>query len=313
MASKLIVERSARGFTSRTIEIVDRPEAIGPLAHPLAWRILSELARGPAYPSAVAKRLRLHEQKVYYHIHRLAAAGLIRVVREEPRGGTRGRVYAPAAEAFGVELPGRAAPLELPVLGMTEPLRRFLEPFRPGRTFDGLVVVGAPTPHGPFLTAARDGPYAVELAWALGRLFSPSDATVVWLDTEVKSSGRETENLILVGGPVANIISFDLNAHLEVRFDWREVWRLESRRTGQRYGEDSVGLLARVPNPWRKGRAIVLVSGIHHRGTLASILAVTRFPDRVLEGYHGEETFHRVIEGLDRDGDGRVDDIATRE
>lgn len=307
------MERTARGYSSKTIEVLEDSQAIAPLTHPLAWRILSELRREPGYPSEVAKRLRVHEQKVYYHVHRLAKAGLIRVVREEPRGGTRGRVYAPVAEAFGVELPGRAGPMELPSIGMTAPLQRFLEPFRPGRAMDGLVVVGAPIAHGPFLTAARDGPYAVELAWSLGRLFLPTEKPVVWLDTDIKASGREGGNLILVGGPVANIVSFDLNASLEVRFDWRETWRIESARSRQRYEDESVGLVARVPNPWRKDKAIVLLSGVHHRGTLSACLAITRFADQVLRDYGGEVAFYRVVEGLDRDGDGRIDDVAIRE
>ncbi len=313
MASKLLVERTPRGFASRTIEILGDSRAIAPLAHPLAWRILTELRREPGYPSEIAKRLRMHEQKVYYHIHRLEASGLVRAIREEPRGGARGQVYAPAADAFGVELPGRAGTMDLPSVGMTGALQRLLEPFRPGRAFDGLVVVGAPIAHGPFLTAARDGPYAVELAWALGRLFLPAEGSVVWLDTDVKASGREGENLVLVGGPVANIVSFDLNAQLNVRFDWRETWRIESGRTRQRYADESVGLIARVPNPWHPGKAVVLLSGVHHRGTLAAILGITRFSEEVLGDYRGEDEVYRVVEGLDRDGDGRIDDVAVRE
>ena len=54
------------------------------------------------------------------------------------------------------------------------------------------------------------------------------------------------------------------------------------------------------------------LSGIQHPGTLASILALSRCPDRVLNDYHGEDVYYRVVEGLDRDGDGRIDDVAVR-
>src|SRR2546422_356460 len=126
-----------------------------PLSHPEAWKILCELARKPDYPGAVAKRLRMHEQTAYYHVHRLAKAGLIHVVREERRQGAVSRVFAPSAEAFGVELPGptraRAAPSE----AVPERVRMFLEPFlREG----GLLAIGSPYQPGPFLTVPRGSP-----------------------------------------------------------------------------------------------------------------------------------------------------------
>src|SRR2546427_10806501 len=93
------------GSPSRNVLLADRPDRLGPLSHPEAWRILTELARKPDYAGAVAKRLRIHEQTVYYHVHRLAKAGLIHVVREERHQGAVSRIFAPTAEAFGVELP----------------------------------------------------------------------------------------------------------------------------------------------------------------------------------------------------------------
>src|SRR3989475_3179062 len=105
MVTKLVVDSSDEGSPARSLLLTDRPDRLGPLSHPEAWRILVELARKPDYAGAVAKRLRMHEQTVYYHIHRLAKAGLIHVVREERRQGAVSRIYSPAAEAFGVELP----------------------------------------------------------------------------------------------------------------------------------------------------------------------------------------------------------------
>src|SRR5947208_16844974 len=107
--------------------------------------------------------------------------------------------------------------------------------------FDESIVVGSPYTHGPFNTTARDSPYAVELGFFLGRLFAPRKGLVVRLDTEVKALGAGKEGMILVGGPVANIIAMDLNPPLAVNLDWRVgrrvvaammVWAIRAQQGG---------------------------------------------------------------------------------
>ncbi len=310
MRAKLLVEPSDSAAPAKSVLVADRPEALGPLGSPEAWRILTELGRRPDYPGALARRLKMHEQTVYYHVHRLARAGLIRVVREERHQGAVSRAFAPAAEAFGVELPifGKArGPARRPV---PEKVRAFLDPFlREGALF----VIGSPYPHGPYLTVARDSPHAVRLALFLGGLSGTAPEMLVRMDTDVKAGGVEKGNLILVGGPVANIVVLDLNPHLRVTFDWAQAWRMRSSLSGREYSEESVGLLARVPNPWNPEAEILLVSGLHYSGTEASVLGLTAFSDRVLRGYEEGREFYRVVQGVDRDGDGRTDGVEVLE
>jgi len=307
VSESTLLESRGNRRTSRAAHVADAPEALAAATHPMAWRILVELAKSPTYPSALAKRLRVHEQKVYYHINRLRDGGLLRVVREEQGQGAPAKVLAPSAEAFALVLPGtgsafsEAAPL-------TGSLRAFLDEFAKDGALDAWIVLGAPTPHGPFLTAARDSPYAAQLGLFLGRYLRARAGLAVKLDTEVKAEGLEKGSLVLVGGPVANIVSLDLNPHLAVTFDWREVWRLRSARTGKTYADEAVGLVAKVANPWREGAWILLLAGLHHLGTIASLLAVTDHTEALLDGYDGGE-LHRVVQGLDRDGDGRLDDV----
>ena len=309
MRSKLLVDALEADAPTRTVLVTDRPERFAPLSQPEGWKILCELARRPDYPGALAKRLRMHEQTVYYHVHRLAKAGLIHVVREERRQGAVGRIFAPTAEAFGVELPGPGHGRALARHPIPERVRGFLDTFvREG----GLIVIGSPYQHGPFLTVARDSPYAVDLGLFLGGL-GPGARISVRLDTEVKSAGLEGQNLILVGGPVANILALDLNPHLKVTFDWQQAWRMRSSRTGREYAEEGVGLLAKIENPWNAAAEIVMFSGLHYSGTAAAVLALTAFSDRVLRDYAPGREFLRVVQGLDRDGDGRTDSIDVLE
>ena len=310
MRSKLLVDPADSAAPAKTVLVADRPDALAALDSPEAWRILTELARRPDYPGALARRLRIHEQTAYYHVHRLAKAGLIHVVREERHQGAVSRVFAPAAEAFGVELQGTGrvrGPTRRPV---PERVRAFLDPFLRG---GALLVIGSPYQHGPYLTVARDSPQAVRLALFLGGLAGPAPEVLVRQDTEVKAGGIERGNLIVVGGPVANILALDLNPHLRVAFDWAQAWRMRSSLTGREYTEEGVGLLAKIPNPWNPDAEVLLVSGLHYSGTEASVLGLTAFSDRVLRDYAAGREFYRVLQGVDRDGDGRTDGVEVLE
>jgi hypothetical protein len=235
------------------------------------------------------------------------------VIREEPKRGASARILAPTADAFAIVLKGRGNPVTSPMLPHAGIVAQFLEEFTSDGRFKGSIVVGSPYTHGPFNTTARDSPYAVELGFFLGRLFAPPKGVVVRLDTEVKASGAGKEDMILVGGPVANIITMDLNPSLAVNFDWKQVWRMESSRTHKPYADEQVGLIAKVRNPWNRDRVVVLLSGLHAVGTMAAILGLTRFADDVLEGYTPGQDFYRVVAGQDQDGDGRLDAVSVLE
>lgn len=313
MVRRWLVEETGSGTSAREAELVEKPSRLAALASPLAWRIIQELARSPDYPSALASRLKVHEQKVYYHVRRLEAAGLVRVARVEAKQGAAAKVFAPTAEAFAVVLKGRGVVIPAPSLAGSGILATFLEEFSRDGVFDGSIVVGSPYAHGPFLTTSRDSPYAVQVGFFLGRLFRPPKGFAVKLDTEVKAAGADKENMVLVGGPVVNIITYDLNPHLEVNFDWKQAWRMESSRSGRSYVEEHVGLVAKVRNPWKPRKTIVVLSGIHYPGTSAAILGLTQFADDLLEDYEPGVDFYRVVAGQDRDGDGRIDAVSILE
>jgi hypothetical protein len=313
MEAQVIVQGPSGAATARPIHIVDDPADLDAMTSALAWKILEELKTKADFPGSIAKKLEVHEQKVYYHIRRLAAAGLLKVVRQEQRRGGLCSYYAPVAEAFGVQLRGKGTPVTTGPGAAPAKLREFLEGFSRDGILDSYVVVGSPHPHGPFLTVARDSPYAVQLGLRLGQLFAPPRGISVRLDTEVKAEGLERSNMMLVGGPVANIISMDANEHLKVRFEWRDAWKIRSSISGRTYSEENCGLIAKIPNPWRAEKKMLLLWGLHYVGTLATILGVTQFSEKVLDEFHGEGEFYRVVLGLDRDGDGKLDDVSILE
>src|SRR5947208_16456010 len=132
-----LIEESAQGTVGREAALLDRPERIGAVASPLAWRILQELAKAPDYPNALAARLKVHEQKVYYHVRRLDAAGVLEVLREEPKRGACARTLAPSAEAFAIVLKGRGTAVPSPKLTYAGVVARFVEEFTGDGVCDG--------------------------------------------------------------------------------------------------------------------------------------------------------------------------------
>jgi DNA-binding Lrp family transcriptional regulator len=271
------------------------------------------------YPMEIARKLKVHEQKVYYHIRKLAKAGAIKVVREEEKKGATAKYYSASFPAFGVELPsGLQKTISIPI--PDERIKRFLTPFlgKKGR-FDGKIVVGSPDPHGPFKARARDGHYASYLALFLGQFVELPEEFVVKLDVDVKAEKEVENNMILVGGPGTNLITQEVNEFLPIRFNMMPsehgflLGGLVSEKTGNAYTADAIGVIARIVNPWNEEKRIIVLAGNKAVGTKACVLALTRFYKETLRKFSDKETFATVIQGFDLDGDGKVDSIEVLE
>lgn len=305
---KLLIDM--RRKSSKVIKLLAPAELKAALC-PLANRILCELAKSPSYPNELAKRLKVHEQKVYYHIRALRLAGLIEEIKQETKRGALCQYFIPTAQAFGFELSLRneAQPFE----SEDDVLKAFLHEFIKDGFFSGSIVVGAPEPHGPYLTYARDSHYATQLALFMGNYCIPPKRFIVKLDTEVKAEDALKRNMILIGGPVANIISQELNEKLKVRFVWKNNWQLYSEQTKKKYASEDLGLVAKVRNPWDGTKTILLLAGLKFEGTKACILALTQRHNELLRKYKEKEEFYAIIRALDKDGDGKVDEIEVVE
>lgn len=296
-------------LNTRNIELVRDPEALRAAVNPLAWKILNILNERPSYPQELAKKLKINEQNVYYHIRQLQKSGLIECISEEKKQGAVCKYFVPTAQAFGVELSSKKNEKEVEANPAVKDF--FFEFIRKG-TFDGSIVVGSPLPHGPHLTEAQDGHYAVHLAMFLGNLCGLREKQfVVKLDTEVKSEKKQNRNMILIGGPVTNMICADVNRKMKVNFDWDKNWFIQADK--MRYLDENAGIIAKVKNPWDDSKSVIVLAGVRSIGTKACILALTQHHEKILEKYDRHKDFYCVVRGLDRDGDGQLDDIEILE
>ncbi|MGQ9460335.1 MAG: helix-turn-helix domain-containing protein [Candidatus Bathyarchaeaceae archaeon] len=321
MKKKLLLSSEKRHYEAKDIAIFDDSERLKAVLSKLSWKILQLLSEKEMYPMEIAKKLKVHEQKVYYHIKKLARAGVVKVVREEGKKGAIAKYYKASFPALGIELPfGYRKIKNIAAPSLDEKMKRFLSPFlKEDGTFDGKIVVGSPDPHGPFKSRARDGHYASYLTLFLGQFTDLPEDFPIKLDVDVKAEKDENNNLILVGGPGTNFLTQEVNEYLPIRFNMMPsehgflLGGLVSEKTRNVYTADTIGVIARITNPWNKEKRIIVLAGNKAVGTKACVLALAKFWKETLKNFEGQEEFATVIQGFDLDGDGKVDSIEVLE
>jgi len=278
---------------------------------PLAIKIVNMLAVEEMYPIEIAKRLKLNEQKVYYHIRNLEKAGIIAVTREEDRQGARAKYFALQKPAFVVrfkDLEDSSKVMQLRTASS------FLEPFVADGQLNAMIIVGSPDPHGPDKARSRDGYYGMDLALFLGTYLSYVPASTVKLDTEAREEDLKNNHLILIGGPVVNKIVGKVNKFLPIRFDAAQNYAVTSTISGNVYPSDETGIIVKAKNPFNKDKRILVVAGKRYTGTRAAIIAFLKHFSEVTSGnLHNNTIAAKIVEGVDLDSDGIVDDVEIRE
>lgn len=281
------------------------------LSNPVAWRIMELLSKESMYPAQAAKELRIYQQSAYYYIRKLVRIGAIEEAGSNlVRGGTA-RLYHAASPAFGIELDWGESPVEVSGTIKHKGALRFFEGFVRNDSFDGLIVVGAPEPHGPYKSSARDGHYAVQLAFFLGTVTSvmPSEF-VVKLDVDAKAEKvLSGSNLISIGGPGTNIVTAEFNHYLPIQFDEDNFWSGLVDKAGRRYSSDTHGLIAKIKNPYDESSNIIVVAGVRSAGTKSAVIALTNYGEEVLKKYKSKEDWALVVQGFDMDADGKIDHV----
>ena len=83
MEKKLLLQDDGKAQEVKEISIMQDAQKLKMILGDLSWKILNMLSEEEMYPLEIARQLGVHEQKVYYHIRKLAKAGAIVVKREE--------------------------------------------------------------------------------------------------------------------------------------------------------------------------------------------------------------------------------------
>jgi hypothetical protein len=186
----------------------------------------------------------------------------------------------------------------------------FFEDFINDSWFNGLIVVGAPDPHGPYRSSSRDGHYAIHLAFLLGTFCGIPRNFSVKLDADAKAEKvTTTENIITIGGPGTNIITAEFNKYLPIRFNETNFWSGLVVSSGKNYNLDNHGLIAKIRNPFNDKLGVIVLAGVRSVGTKSSIIALTNHADEILKNYKKDENWAMIVQGFDLNSDGKIDNV----
>jgi len=306
---KFLVEDTKVGQKAYETLLVDKPKLFSILGTELALKIIKELAKEPSCAMDVARRLKVHEQKVYYHVRRLEELGLIKIIDMQERVGAIAKIYAPTSSVISFKLFDGEHIKD--VKTRAEELK-FLRPFIEDGKLNAMIVVGSPDPHGKYKAPASDGYCAIDLGMFLGQFINDSKIPYYKLDTQVQNEDLKN-NLIIVGGPKTNIIADKINKQLPIYFDYSEEfleWNIVSTLSKTVYREAQTGFIVRISNPFADGKEILVFSGKGFKGTRAAVLAFIKHLKKIMKGNSVKpDTVAKVVQGIDVDSDGIIDEV----
>jgi DNA-binding transcriptional ArsR family regulator len=285
--------------------LVSNPKLFACLSNDLVLKIISLLSKKPSCAMDIARKLKEHEQKIYYHLRNLEEVGLIKLEKTEERVGAIAKIYSVKYPVVSFKLFEGGE-----IINSKTKVReiKFFNSFIKDGRLNATIIVGSPDPHGKYGAQASDGCCAIDLALFLGSLIKDVSANYK-LDTEIKEDDLK-ENLILVGGPKANMIVERINKSLPIYFDFHREWNIVSPFSKQVYFEDEIGIIERIKNPFNEDKEIIVLSGKRFKGTRAAIIGLMNYLEEVEKGNNFDQNvIAKVVLGVDRDSDGRVDDV----
>jgi DNA-binding transcriptional ArsR family regulator len=302
MKEKYYILRTGKANEISNAKVFERPEVMKSMTSPLGIRILQALS-SPKCPMDIARKLGEHEQKIYYYINKFRKHGLIEEIRTEKRKGTLAKFYQITSNAFIV----RIGETRWEKFDSSSPhQKKSLEPFIKNGKIDFTIIIGSPDPHGPWKERALDSPAAIDLALFLGSFAKEKISPNYKLDIEIREKDLKN-NLILIGGPVVNMVTKRLNKSMPVNFDFkgRDIMSGISKNV---YKDDQFGIINLIENPWNRSKKILVFAGKRFPGTRAAILAFMSDPERILRGNRFDHSkISKVVRGYDMDGDGIID------
>lgn len=312
MKNYIMKEENGKMYFS-PVKLLEKPSMIKIVDNKVRIDILKMLNEKAMYPAEIAKKLKMHEQIVYYHLKQLTNAELIIVVERKEIRGTIAKKLASKVINFAVTLDDDWKSMESfsPTI-KDKKIESFFDGFVVDGELDGKFVVGSPDQHGPYKARARDSHYAIDLSLFVGSLAKIGKDFPVKLDVEVNFPSEDS-NFILVGGPATNLIVSLMNKDLPVLFNESKPWEMVSQKSRKRYSEETVGMIVKVPNPHFPNRKVIIIAGISSSGTKSAVIALTRHYKELLKGYNGQETWSAIVQGFDVDGDGKVDSVEILE
>ncbi len=302
-----ILKTDENGYFVNDTKIIENLGLLKTVANDDAIKIAKALSKKPTTADEIARNLKMPKKTAYFYVNKLLELGIL---ARQNVPGKKADVYRSATNSFSYEIGDANVKLDIREQNIQdENVAKFYRRFVKNGKFDGYICVGSPDPHGEYRAIARDTHYAIYLAMFLGQFCElPKDFPVL-LDTDVIARNQFKQNLIVVGGPVTNLITRDINNFLPMKFAKEEGWALKDREG--MHSRDYEGVVEKIKNPFDKSKEVIMLGGIRNIGTLSAMLAATRFSKLTFRSYNDEAPWHVLVRGYDIDGDGEIDSVET--
>lgn len=273
MAEKIVVDVETK--ESYRAKELKKPEALKVLSDKTRLKILEILAEKPHYPRALSMKLKMHEQKVYYHLHLLKKHGF---VEEETKYSTKVYKTKPLAYCF---IPKFAEKTQISLGEFFPSPPEILKNFIKDGEIDCKIVIGVTYPHGQFNKGSKSGYLAGEIAALLGK-YGESRRKLVFTDEELAEKDKE-DNLIILGGMYVNTLQEEINEKLPIKFD-KNGTKIISTLSKEEYVDPDCGFICKAKNPFNKDKEIIVIAGLESAATKGAIFAFKQKLDRIEKG-----------------------------
>ena len=216
-------------------------------------------------------------------------------------------------------------------------LENFPDPFLTPRCFDLSFVLGSSKEKtsiennriGGWGAAEMDNSTRlVDLATFFGNLAGQynikfENQMIGFLDSEIPNNIRNNSNLILIGGGDVNELTAVLQTiysdNIPIHFDSPQsanaiISRITSEVYVARGRGKNVGIIELLPNPFNPNKVVMLLGGNFVTGTQASLLALMKYPKEIQKNnIYNRDIPAKIVEGIDTDKDGIIDDVRILE
>lgn len=307
-----LIENNENGRIAYDSLMISKPGAMKVLGNDLALKILKELSNSPAAPIDVARKLKIHEQKIYYHIRKLEKYGFIYSVSTEKRHGMIANIYNAVAPVVATKLFERGTELKESIAepGVSKDILSFFHPFIENGKLNAKIIIGAPTPHGIYSAIARHDTALLDFGIFLGRILNENDGFKYCIDTRTSENELKKFNLILIGNSKINSITQRINPNLPIYFDDTKDFQITSKLTGQIYNYDYDAVIVKTSNPLNVDKTLLLIAGKRSAGLVSAMVAIKNHMKEILQGNSKDKSLiAKVVSGLDKDSDGRIDSV----
>lgn len=210
--------------------------------------------------------------------------------------------------------------------------QHFPEPFVTPRSFDLVFILGSSKEKvsienekvgGWGIASMDNATRVVDLAtfWGViaGQYGIEIEPTIAYLDSEIPDNVKENFNLISIGGGDVNEFTAQLQIiygkHIPIHFDSPQaanaiISRISKDVYVARGKGRNVGIIELLPNPYNPKKVVMILAGNYATGTQASLLALWKCPTEIRKNNkHDANIPAKIVEGVDADKDGIIDDV----